>query len=1190
MRYGTSTVDTFAGITKQEDTKHKLCIASASGVGTIITVRLNFARGTFTVLVSNTTVLAVIFTFLLVVLQKNMHIYNIVSIDSACSVQSADDDPRNVSMLDKDFVSLFDINYDKFTQEEADGIKHMLLKHKSLFAFNDHQLGCLKDVKYHMELIDPTPVKQRYRPLHPNLRDQVHKQLQTMLQSGVISESTSPWNSPLVVAKKKDGSLRLCVDFRCLNAQAKKDAKPLPRIDDTLSLLNGNSFFSSLDLISGYWQLMLDDESKPLTAFSAGSETLYEFNRVPFGYSSSGMCFQRSIEAVLKDVMYTHCLVYLDDILVKSPDLKSHLHSLDLVFTRLSDSGLKLKPKKCDLFTNEVKFLGFLVSPDGIHPDPDKTTLIKEWAVPDSTKAVRQYLGIIGYYRKFIPKFSLKAAPLTELLKGKLVKRGNHKTFVPVQFYWTETQQQSFEELRRVLLEEVCLTHPDFNLPFTLEIDASRGALGAVLSQEKDGKLRPIAFASRKTNTAESNYAAHRLEFLALKWAVTNKFKDYLQYAPFKVLTDNNPLLYILRKLDIDAVSQRWAAELSKYDFEIIYRSGKSNTAADSLSRLTTPTKDNDALLSWCHEKSHTVNAILQGSSESKDELIHHDANDETEVLLEKAKLMVGPNQILDWKQIQASDLDIQFVINHVVNNGSIKYKDVKKTSRIVKSLYKMRSSLYIRNGLLFRQITPRPHETVYQQLILNHTCLPVLFFYYHEQQGHLGEDRTLQLFRERFYWPKMSYHVRNLVKCCSQCQARKTLPTKHKEEMYHRPLTSNPMDTIAMDHLIITKQGDQTQVLTVVDEFTKYLFIIPVRSIRASATVEYIINNIFMKYGYPRVIHSDNGTSFSNKVMAELCKISGIQQTFSTPRHSQGNAICERANSVILNLFGTLPANQKKNWHKHCDVMAYCYNSSVHSSTGFSPFYLMYGRKPRLVGDAILQVEFEPNSNVNKNHTKNLRLAHDLCRQKLIQERLKFKNIYDQKHHTIATLDKGDIVLHRNYQMKSKIDNRWEDSPYVVLSQPDKDVPVYKVKELNTDIIRICHRNQLLAMFQCENGVDVVKSKVGSKPTHIATDEKDKESNIKSNIDLSTSEDNIQPTSSGPLFLEMFPSTGDIDSDGSNTEEQENQVSSSTHSDATPYYRTRSGRHSKPPDRFSPSKLILRVVSGVDLFRNIVF
>ena len=193
----------------------------------------------------------------------------------------------------------------------------------------------------------------------------------------------------MTVAKKKDGLLRLCVDFRCLHTQSKGDAKQLPRIDDTLSLLNGNEFFSGLDIISGYWQLMMDDESKPLTVFSARCESLFEFNRVPFGYSSSDMCFQRSIEDVLKDVMYTHCLVYHDDVLVKSSDLRSHLHSLDLVFTRLSDSGLKLKPKKCKLFACEVKFLGFTVTADGIQTDPDKTILIEEWPVPTCTKDVR---------------------------------------------------------------------------------------------------------------------------------------------------------------------------------------------------------------------------------------------------------------------------------------------------------------------------------------------------------------------------------------------------------------------------------------------------------------------------------------------------------------------------------------------------------------------------------------------------------------------------------------------------------------------------------------------------------------------------------------------------------------------------------------------------------------------------------
>ena len=254
------------------------------------------------------------------------------------------------------------------------------------------------------------------------------------------------------------------------------------------------------------------------------------------------------------------------------------------MFSRLYEAGLRLKAKKCHLFQHEVKFLGFLVTPQGIKTDPDKTLLIKNWPVPTTTREVRQYLGIVSYYRKFIPQFSKTATPLTELLKGKLVNRGNHKMFVPVEFMWTDRQQSAFEELRRALLEDVCLNHPDFSQPFVLEIDASRGALGAVLSQEVNGQLRPIAFASRKTNSAESNYPAHRLEFLALKWAVTTKFRDYLQYSPCKVLTDNNPLLYILNKLDIDAVSQRWIAELSKYDFQIVYRTGKSNTAADSLS------------------------------------------------------------------------------------------------------------------------------------------------------------------------------------------------------------------------------------------------------------------------------------------------------------------------------------------------------------------------------------------------------------------------------------------------------------------------------------------------------------------------------------------------------------------------------------------------------------------------------
>ena len=1129
------------------------------------------------------------------VIQKHFPIFDINTVDYVCSVKSSTD-PRQLTMSDEDFIDLFEIDFSTFTPIESEEIRRVLLKHKSLFALNDYQLGCLKDVKYHIEMKDDvTPIKQRYRPLHPNLRNQVRDQLNVMTETGVISESTSAWSSPLTVAKKKDGTLRLCVDYRLLNAQAKRDAKPLPRIEETLSLLNGNTYFSSCDLISGYWQLMLDDESKQLTAFSAGSESLYEFNRVPFGYSASGAHFQRSIENVLRDVMYQHCLVYLDDVLVKSPDFISHVDSLDCVFTKLYDSGLRLKPKKCRLFTKEVKFLGFLVTPKGIYTDPDKTKLIDEWPIPVCTKDVRRYLGLIGYYRKFVPQFAHKAAPLTKLLKGKLVKRGAHKMFVPVQFYWNEEQQQAFDGLRRALLEDVCLTHPDYSKPFVLEIDASRGALGAVLSQEVDNKLRPIAFASRKTNTAESNYPAHRLEFLALRWAVTSKFQDYLQYSKFEVRTDSNPLSYILKKLHLDAVSQRWAAELCKFDFDIVYRTGKSNTAADSLSRLNDPSCDEEAVKLWCEKKSKSVNlvkTILQGSSDDSaktDQVLLSETGHDDDKLLEQARLLVQANDQMSWSKIQSDDPNIQFAIKNIVDKD-IKYKDVVKQNKIIKSLYKVRTSLVLRNGLLYRRIKK---QTVCDQLVLNDGCLPVLFHYYHDLQNHLGEDRTVCIFQERFYWPRMTTQVRNLVKCCTTCQSRKVLPAKNKDQMYHRPECSAPMEIISVDHLVVTNQDASMQCLTIVDEFTKFLFIIPVHNLKARTTADAIIKNVFNRYGYPRIIHSDNASSFCNKIMDDLYALCGVKRSTTVPYHSQGNSVCERANSVVLNLFGTLPAHKKKTWYKYADVAAYCFNTSVHASTGFSPFYLLFGRKPRLIGDALLNICFEHQTTANsKVYLKNLHLAHQLCKERLQREHVKYKEIYDNKHRSLISLEDGDIVLIRNFKPQNKIENRWDSSPFVVVCKPEPDIPVYRVKDIASGTVKLCHRNQLLPLFQCEDLVTPIKQKHVESESPSVSDDTDTHKE-KEEADTET----VECSGDGVVIHQPL---NDVDSDGSNTEERvsstprpidsdtpdtQDEISSNSDessSDSPPdsppkddidVYRTRSGRAIRPPERYTPSK-----------------
>ena len=484
----------------------------------------------------------------------------------------------------------------------------------------------------------------------------------------------------------------------------------------------------------------------------------------------------------------------------------------------------------------------------------------------------------------------------------------------------------------------------------------SRGALGAVLSQEVNGQLRPIAFASRKTNSAESNYPAHRLEFLALKWAVTTKFRDYLQYSPCKVLTDNNPLLYILNQLDIDAVSQRWIAELSKYDFQIVYRTGKSNTAADSLSRLTSPIKDDGTLQQWCIEKCH-VKAILRGATEevtTADQSIISECDDNSsEDTFKNAEVLLNHNEKLNWNQIQRDDPDICYTIEHFVE-GQPDNKKISKQSSVIKAFYRIRKSLHMKNGLLCRTTKSINCK---DQVVLNPLCLPTLIHLYHELQNHMGEDRTVQLLKERFYWPNMTTHIRNTLKCCTVCRARKVLPSRNKEEMFHRPVAKAPMEILAMDHLVVTNKNSRMQALIIIDEYTKFLFIIPVKNLKAATTVDAIVTNVFTKYGYPTTIHSDNSSSFVNQVTDELFKLCGIQQTKSTPYHSQGNPICERANGVVLNLLGILPEQKKNTWYRYADVAAYSYNTSIHSSTGFSPFYLLFGRKPRLIGDALLNM-----------------------------------------------------------------------------------------------------------------------------------------------------------------------------------------------------------------------------------------
>ena len=441
--------------------------------------------------------------------------------------------------LDSSFLQQFNFK-SEFSSSETEQIKQLLLKWKHLFSTSDTDIGRTDKVKHHIVLTNSEPFKERYRRIPPQLYQEVKQHLRDMLKAKVIRESNSPFASPIVLVRKPDGSLRFCIDFRKLNSRTVKDSYPLPRIDDTLDSLIGARYFSSLDLKAGYWQIELAEEDKAKTAFTVGPLGFYEWETLPFDLVNAPATFQRLMQQTMADIHLKECLLYLDDIIVFSKTFDEHLKRLNSVFERLDEAGLKLKPSKCNFLQDEVKYLGHLVSKDGIRTDPSKIEALQKWPVPTSTQDVCRFIGFAGFYRRFIPDFSKVAKPLHDLLKGVSSKRCKRKslsqrkspTNSSVPFRWTG-EHEAFQKLINLLSSTPVLAFADFNLPFILHTDASGSGISGVLYQEQEGQKRPIAFASRSLSAAESRYPAHKLEFLALKWAVTDKFKEYLYGSKF---------------------------------------------------------------------------------------------------------------------------------------------------------------------------------------------------------------------------------------------------------------------------------------------------------------------------------------------------------------------------------------------------------------------------------------------------------------------------------------------------------------------------------------------------------------------------------------------------------------------------------------------------------------------------------
>ena len=453
-----------------------------------------------------------------------------------------------------------------------------------VFSQGDEDLGNTPLLKHEIETHGP-PLRQPYRRQNPAVRREEMTQVQQMLSSNVIRPSNSPWASPVVMVRKKDDSLRFCVDFRQLNAATVKDAHPLPRIDDLLDALHGAKWFSTLDLKSGYWQVPIAEQDKEKTAFRTSSGQLFEFNQVPFGLCNAPATFSRLMDRVLAGLHWETCLFYLDDIIVFSSTWEEHLARLREVFERLRQAKLKLGAAKCTFAAKEVSYLGHRVTEEGLLPDPSLLAAIRDIPPPTTATEVRSFLGLAGYYRRYVKGFAAIAAPLFALTRKEAL------------FHWSEDCQAAFDQLKTRLTTSPITAFPDFSQAFRLYTDASTAGLGAILAQVREGKERIICCASRALNKAEKSYPATKLECLAIVWAVA-KFRPYLMAMPFEVYTDHYALQWLKTMRTGSALLHRWSAALEEYDFTVRHRPGKVQTHVDGLSRLPVgPAPPDDTLL-----------------------------------------------------------------------------------------------------------------------------------------------------------------------------------------------------------------------------------------------------------------------------------------------------------------------------------------------------------------------------------------------------------------------------------------------------------------------------------------------------------------------------------------------------------------------------------------------------------------
>ena len=764
------------------------------------------------------------------------------------------------------------------------------------------------------------PSRPAYR-ISPADSLELKRQLDDLIAHGFVIPSTSPFGAPVLFVKKKDGSTRMCVDYRALNKITERNKTGLPRMDELFDRILGAKVFTKLDLRSGYHQIRIPPADTHKTAFNTRYGH-FEFTVLPFGLTNAPATFSTLMQTLLHSFLDQFVIVYIDDILIYSKSEREHVEHLRKVLDVLRKEKLYAKKEKCEFSKSKVSFLGHVISGEGLAVEQQKVQAIETWPECKNVEEVKSFLGLAGWYRRFVPNFSGKALALTEL-----TQQSN-------QWQWGSKEKAAFDSIKKAVTRAPILITPDPKRPYTVATDASGYAIGAVLQQDHGRGLQPIAFMSKKLLTSERNYTVGEQEQLAIITAL-KEWRHYLHGNKVTVLTDNSALRYLETQTDLSRRQSRWTDFMAEFDLDIRYQAGKENRVADALSRRVDhrPTHETEMkekergrekqLEVWQVKQQpvlHELNSTTKSSSTHRGDVV------------DRIKQAMLTNDEKEQKNI----LDLL-----------CKQKDKcsKRETAKKKELMSKGWSVREQEGLLRfagRVYVPNERSLRCDLLVEAHDA-PL--------SGHLGIKKTYSQLSRFWYWPTMRAEVKEYVNSCLSCATTKSTHQVPMGLLQPLPIPERRWDQVTLDFIMPLPVAEKTKnngILVMVDKLSKMVHLASCHeSITASEVAELFVREVVRYHGVPKSIVSDRDPRFVSHFWEAVWRLLGTNLKRSTAYHPQTDGQTEKTNQTIETMLRAYVNNNLSDWDEKLLTIEIAINNAVQESTGYSPYFLNSGQVP---------------------------------------------------------------------------------------------------------------------------------------------------------------------------------------------------------------------------------------------------